>query len=169
VTVAMLSSWPEGIHVVYHVAQQQHIALWRQQGTICAFTEQIWSRLMARRTRSRSAPPPDSAEPETEVRLSISTQVGDETFTYYANHAEIASSPHEFGLLFARMPTKVPPERLEEAMSGTLTLPCDVQILIPATMISGLIRALNTQKATYEKRYGDIHEPGGSDAESGRR
>jgi hypothetical protein len=120
---------------------------------------------MARRTRPR-APPPESAERETEVRLSISLQIGEETFTYYANHAEIASTPHEFALLFARMPTKLPPEKLDEAMSGNLTLTSDVQILIPATLIPGLIRALNTQKANHEQRYGTIHEPGASDAQS---
>ena len=64
------------------------------------------------------------------------------------------------------MPTKLPPEKLEEATAGNLTLTCDVQILIPTTLIDGLIRALTTQKATYEQRYGALHEPGASDAES---
>src|SRR5271157_3345735 len=121
---------------------------------------------MAQRTRARAGPPPKSTEPETtEVHvLSVATQVGEETFTYYANHAEIASKPHEFALLFARMPAKLPPEKLEEADGGTLTLTSDVQILIPATLIPGLIRALNTHKTVHEQRYGTIHEPGGSDA-----
>jgi hypothetical protein len=121
---------------------------------------------MAQRTRARTGPPPKSAEPEAEIRLSLATQVGEETFTYYANHAEIASTPHEFALLFARMPAKLPPEKLEEASGGTLTLTSDVQILIPATLIPGLIRALNTHKAVHEQRYGTIHEPGGLDAQS---
>jgi hypothetical protein len=121
---------------------------------------------MAQRTRARAGPPPKSAEPETQIRLSLATQVGKETFTYYANHAEIASTPHEFALLSARMPAKLPPENLEEAISGNLTLTSDVQILIPATLIPGLIRALNTQKTAHEQRYGTIHEPGGLDAQS---
>ncbi len=121
---------------------------------------------MAQHTRARARPPPTSAEPETQFRLSLATQVGDETFTYYANHAEIASTPHEFALMFARMPAKLPPEKLEEVGGGTLTLTSDVQILIPATLIPGLIRALNTHKTVHEQRYGAIHEPGGLDAES---
>jgi hypothetical protein len=123
---------------------------------------------MARRTRPQAAPPPDRVEPEREVRLSIATQVGEETFTYYANYAEIASTAHDVGLLFARLPGKLPPEKLQEAVStgGILTLTCDVQIVIPATLIDGLIRALNTQKAEHERRYGTIHEPGASDAKS---
>jgi hypothetical protein len=47
-----------------------------------------------------------------------------------------------------------------------LLLTCDVQIVIPATLIDGLIRALNTQKATHERQYGTIHEPGALDAKS---
>jgi hypothetical protein len=122
---------------------------------------------MAKRTRARAAPPPEGAEPESRlISPGISTQVGDETFTYYANHAEIACTPHEFAILFARVPTKLPPEKIEEAMAGNLTLPCDVQILIPTTLINGLIQALTTQKATYEQRYGALHEPGASDAKS---
>jgi hypothetical protein len=118
---------------------------------------------MARRTRAQAAPP---AEQETEVRLSVSTQIGEETFTYYANHAEIASTPHEFALLFARMPSKLSPEKLEETISGNLALTSEVQILIPATLIPGLIRALNTQKTVHEQRYGTIHEPGAPNGEA---
>jgi hypothetical protein len=121
---------------------------------------------MARRTRAQPNPVPESTGPGTEVQLTISTQVGEDTFTYYANYAEIASTPHEFAFLFARMPAKLSPEKLEEARAGTLTLTSDVQILIPATLIPGLIRALNTHKTVHEQRYGTIHEPGASDAES---
>jgi hypothetical protein len=121
---------------------------------------------MARRTRPQAAPPPDSPEPAP-VMLSISAQVGEETFTYYANYAEIASTAHDVGLLFARLPGKLPPEKVQEAVNtGGLTLTCDVQIVIPTTLIDGLIRALNTQKAEHERRYGTIHEPGASDAKS---
>jgi hypothetical protein len=120
-----------------------------------------------RRTRPRPEPRSESSESGAEgVRLSITTQVGDDTFTYYANHAEIACIPHEFAILFSRVPTKLPPEKLEEARAGNLTLTCDVQILIAPTLINGLIRALTTQKATYEERYGTIHEPRGTDAEN---
>jgi hypothetical protein len=121
---------------------------------------------MARRTRPRAATPPASAESEAEVRITVSTQVGEDTFTYYANHAEIACTPHEFSLLFGRLPAKLPPDKLDEARTGNLTLISDVQILIPVSLIPGLMRALETQKATYESRYGTLHEPGASDAQS---
>jgi len=123
---------------------------------------------MAQRTRRRATDPEAPAPPQPELLTpSVTAQVGDETFTYYANYAEIASIAHDFAILFARLPAKLPPDKIEEARNGNLTLTCDVQILIPTTLIDGLIRALTTQKATYEQRYGAIHEPGASDAKSG--
>jgi hypothetical protein len=121
---------------------------------------------MAERTRRRAADqaPPAPIQPEV-LTPSVTTQLGDETFTYYANYAEITHMPHDFALLFAGLPSKLPPDQMEEARAGNLTLTCDVQILIPTTLIDGLIRALTTQKAAYEQRYGTIHEPGASDAE----
>jgi len=60
------------------------------------------------------------------------------------------------------VPAKPSPEKVEEARAaGNLTLTCDVQIIVPTTLIDGLIRALSTQKAVHEQRYGIIHEPGG--------
>src|SRR5260370_40975477 len=98
------------------------------------------------------------------VRAPVSTQVGDDAFTYYANHAEISCTAHEFAILFARFPAKLPPDKLEEARGGALSIDCDVQILISPTLISGLIRALITQKETYEKRFGVITQLGETDA-----
>jgi hypothetical protein len=122
---------------------------------------------MAQRTRRRPADQGPPAPPQPEVLTpTITTQIGDETFTYYANYAEIASVTHDFAILFARTPAKLPPDKIEEARTGNLTLACDVQIIVPITLIDGLIRALNTQKAIYEQRHGTIHEPGAPDAKS---
>jgi hypothetical protein len=133
---------------------------------------------MAQRTRalpaSRSGRPQPaaqagSAQAEAQISVSVAMQVGDETVTYYANLAEIAPLQHDFAMLFGRLPAKLPPDKQEEAKAGMVTLTSDVQILIPATMIEGLMRALATAKTIYEQRYGVLHEPGGSDADSGGR
>ena len=117
---------------------------------------------MVRRTRVRATDPGIPSAPQPEVLTpSITTQVSEETFTYYANFAEVAAIPHDFAILFARTPAKLSSEKMEEARAGNLTLTCDVQILLPITLIDGLIRALTAQKAGYEQRYGTIHEPGG--------
>lgn len=133
---------------------------------------------MAQRTRAVPASPSGSPEPEAragsdqaeaKISVSVSMQVGDETLTYYANIAEIAPLQHDFAMLFGRLPAKLPPDKQQEAKAGTVTLTSDVQILIPATLIDGVMRALATAKAIYEKNYGVLHEPGGSDADSGGR
>lgn len=117
---------------------------------------------MARRTRARATGPKTPAPQQSElVTTSVTTQIAEDTFTYYANYAEVACVPHDFAIMFARMPAKLPPEKMDEAKAGNVTLTCDVQIILPITLIDGLIRALTTQKAVYEQRYGAIHEPGG--------
>jgi hypothetical protein len=124
---------------------------------------------MTKRTRGQTVATPDGPEgpeslpPTTGTR--ISTKIGDGTFTYYANYAEIVCTSQEFAILFARMPAKVPPDKIDEVKAGRLNLTCDVQILIPTTMIDGLIRALVSQKAAYEQRYGPIRTPGGMNIE----
>jgi len=117
------------------------------------------------RTRSHPAPSSGSAEPKAQaVTTLVTTEIGEQTATYYANHAEIAALPHDFAMLFARIPAKLSPEKLEQAKAGMVILPADVQIVIPATLIDGLIRALNVAKTIYEERYGAIHDKGGPDA-----
>jgi hypothetical protein len=117
---------------------------------------------MSKRTRGQTAATPDGPEslpPTSGTR--ISTNIGHETFTYYANYAEAVCTPQEFAILFARIPAKLPPDKIDEVKAGRLSLTCDVQVLIPPTMIDGLIRVLVSQKAAYEQRYGPIHTPGG--------
>jgi len=63
------------------------------------------------------------------------------------------------------MPAKVPPDKIDKVKAGRMSLTCDVDILIPTTMIDGLIRVLVSQKAAYERRYGPIHTPGGMNIE----
>src|ERR1700740_599565 len=122
---------------------------------------------MARRTRVQITEAQTAPQAEL-LTATITAQVGEDTFTYYANYAEVACVPHDFAILFARVPAKLSPEKAEEAKAGNLTLTSDVQIIVPTTLIDGLIRALTTQKAAYEQRFGAIHEPGGgSHGESG--
>jgi len=83
------------------------------------------------------------------VRPSI--QTGDQTAVYYVNFAEMTFSASEFCLSAARVPTKPNPVQLEQAKAGTFTFDADVQLIIPPTVIPGLIRALTTVKENYEK------------------
>ena len=88
--------------------------------------------------------------------MGFSVQLSPETPTYYFNHAEITYLPHDFSLLFARLPAKLTPDRLEEAQGGTLTLECELQVLLAPTMIPRLIEALTIQRRRYEEQWGPI-------------
>lgn len=86
-------------------------------------------------------------------------EAGDDLGFSYANHAEVGHSPHEFFILFTRLPGKVPSGRLESAKAtGELHIDAQVQVLIPPSLVGGLIKALTDQRDKYEKEFGPINE-----------
>jgi hypothetical protein len=77
----------------------------------------------------------------------------------YSNYAEVSSAMHEFQILFALLPTKPKAEQIEQMVQGSaLNLDAQVQILLPPTVIPGLIKALTTTKDRYEALAGPIKE-----------
>lgn len=87
------------------------------------------------------------------VRIVI--DVRHDTPRHYINYAEINSTPHEFTFLAGRIPAKFSSDQLQCAKeSSTVIIPADIEILIPPSLIPGLIRALATQKDLYERKYG---------------
>ena len=71
---------------------------------------------------------------------------------FYANYAEVAHSQHEIAILGVRVPAKFSEEQLSEVKStGIVTLPTDFQIVMPPTVIPGLIDALKNQLVLYRK------------------
>lgn len=75
--------------------------------------------------------------------------------TYYVNHVEVGSSPQDFSLICGRLPGKITEDQYDEMREfGFVSIEPEVQIIIPTTLIAGLIRALSTQKANYESTYG---------------
>jgi hypothetical protein len=85
------------------------------------------------------------------------------TPTYYVNHAEITSNPFEVTISFARFPSKFSPGASETiGTTGILEVEAELQVLIPPTLLPGLIRALTTQKATLDAMMGPIFDPEGS-------
>jgi len=84
----------------------------------------------------------------------------DESAAYYANYAEVSLAQYDCILSFVRVPTKLSLARSEEAKSGTLKFEPLVQVILPPTLIPGLIRALMTTKEAFEKISGPIKELG---------
>jgi hypothetical protein len=75
--------------------------------------------------------------------------------TFYVNHIEVGSSAHDFSLICGRLPGKLSLDQFEEVKgSGALVVEPEVQVVIPATLVIGLIKALTAQKDNYEKTYG---------------
>ena len=89
----------------------------------------------------------------------IVVDVSPDTPTYYANHVEIAINKHEIAVWIARIPTK--PGREEMAFaeaSGEIVVDAEMQILLPPTLIDGLLSALQTTKDNFETAFGPIRE-----------
>ncbi len=90
-----------------------------------------------------------------QARLSV--EITDSTSSSYVNHIEVGHSDHEFFLMCARLPTKLSKTDIELAKaSGELRLEAMVQVLIPPTLVSGLIAALQMQKEQFEKKHGAL-------------
>jgi hypothetical protein len=100
--------------------------------------------------RARARPPEEMA-----VRIVVS--VPDDLPVYYVNFIEVTHSLNEFGLFAVRAPVKPTSQQLEEAQqTGQMRLDPEFHMVLPPTVIPGLIRALTAQKEAYERRFGTI-------------
>jgi hypothetical protein len=110
---------------------------------------------MAKAATKKAAKPAQPAE----VALRIVVEASQDTPTYYVNHAEIALGFHELAIWFARLPTKPSRDELAEAtQSGEIVVEPEFQILIPPTMLQGMIEALQLTKTRYEATFGPIQK-----------
>ena len=102
---------------------------------------------MARKATSKAT--------EESVQLRIVVEANQDTPTYYMNHVEIVMGLHEIALWFARLPTK--PSRAEmadAAASGEIVVDPEFQIVIPHTLMSGLISALQSVQTKHVETFG---------------
>jgi hypothetical protein len=85
-------------------------------------------------------------------QVRIGLEPTDNVSVYYANYIEVANSIHDFSLFCSRVPAKLTTEKIEEINNiDELVLEPEVQIIIPTTLVPGLIRALTTQRENYER------------------
>ena len=118
---------------------------------------------MARRKRRNGRTTP---APATSVKARISLTVGPDTPVFYVNFAEVTFTAHEFSVLAARTPAKLAPEVVAGVQKGeTLTFGADIQLVIPPTLLPGLINALSLTKDQYEQSTGiKIKDVGANEA-----
>jgi hypothetical protein len=102
--------------------------------------------------RITAGPPPGA--PET-VQVRAAVEVPEGTPSYYANFIEITHTKWDFSLVAARLPAKWTPSKVAEMQAtGSLAIPAEMTLVIPTTLVAGLIRALTVQKEAYEKETG---------------
>lgn len=111
--------------------------------------------------RAKKKPPAkakkDKGQEETILAVRVTLRESEDTPVYYINYAELYSSQNEFGISVARVPTKPRPEDIEEAKkSGAIRVETMLQLVMPPTIIPGLINALKRQKESFERLYGEI-------------
>jgi hypothetical protein len=101
--------------------------------------------------KSKSASPQSGVMNINSVRL----EPIESAAVFYVNYIEVGNSPQDFSLWCGRMPSKLTPAKIEEIESiGALVIEPDVQLIIPTTLVPGLIKALITAKENYEKLFG---------------
>jgi hypothetical protein len=100
--------------------------------------------------KSKSASPQSGVMNIDSVRL----EPIESAAVFYVNYIEVGNSPQDFSLWCGRMPSKLTPAKIEEIESiGALVIEPDVQLIIPTTLVPGLIKALITAKENYEKLF----------------
>jgi hypothetical protein len=101
--------------------------------------------------KKRAAKSSNGTSP-TSVQLRIMIDVPDGTPSYYSNWIEVSHTKWDFCLTAAKMPARQNQTKMDQIVeTKTLTLDADVQIIIPPTLLPGLIRALTSQKKTFER------------------
>lgn len=96
------------------------------------------------------------APPEAEtIKMRIAMETGDGAAVFYVNYAEISQTKNDFCLTGGRVPARFGPSKVAEMKeTGLLVVEGEVQLILPPTIIPGLIRALSSQKEKYEKTMG---------------
>jgi hypothetical protein len=78
---------------------------------------------------------------------------------FYVNHMEVSHTAHDFSLAMVQMPAKLSAEQSSAASaSGNVHFVPALYVTFPATLMPGLLTALSTQRAAYEKDVGPIRE-----------
>lgn len=104
----------------------------------------------------------NGSAPTKEVTLKVEMSPPEDVPSYYSNHVQIARTKHEFSLSFGHLPARFSNEKLTEmTKSGVLQIKPDVEIILPPTVIPGLISALTAQKDMFEKEHGPIKDESG--------
>jgi hypothetical protein len=95
--------------------------------------------------------------PQEEITVKARVDVTESTPIVYINFAEVAHSRHEFSIICARTPTKPDFTVIELAKtSGVYPIEASTVLIVPPSLMRGMIRAMQTQMDKYEQSFGKI-------------
>lgn len=117
---------------------------------------------MAKKVRERASK--QDILPGQSRKIRVAMDVLEDVPTYFVNYAEVNFSANEITISATRVPARLNPSKLREAAeSATLTVPAEVQLVLPPSVAVALTAALTTQKENYEKQFGPIPVFGATD------
>jgi hypothetical protein len=114
---------------------------------------------VARKKKGATPLPPPELPSETPPVMAISNvrmpiEAKGSAPSYYVNHAEINFTPFEMAITFAKLPPRFDDEENKRLANGQpVTIPAEVQILLPVNFVSALIDAIISIKADFDKAY----------------
>ena len=86
------------------------------------------------------------------VTANIKLDISLDTPSYYVNYMAVGRTQHDFTISVARVPALLIPEQEARAKKESIvSLETTLQLIVPPTLIKGLIEALTKQINKYEK------------------
>ena len=98
----------------------------------------------------------DPTEPK-EIPITVQVDAKPDTPFYYVNYLGVNHSPYDFTISALRLPSQLSPEQKVYARKKEpVPMEPTLQLVIPTTLIKGLINALSIQCQKYEAKFGAI-------------
>jgi hypothetical protein len=95
--------------------------------------------------------------PEGQIQVKVRADPKPDTPFYYVNFIAVNHSPYDFCISAIKLPSQLSEEQKQIAKKGDqIPLEPVLQLIIPTTLMKGLINALSEQCNKYESQYGNI-------------
>jgi len=109
--------------------------------------------------KAKQAPAAEAAAQPEQLTATAALQMSDSTAVFYVNNVEVGHTAYDFSLTCAKIPAKFSQMELDRIRATSqVELEAVVQIVVPVSLVPGLIRALTVQKEVFEQAYGQIYD-----------
>lgn len=89
------------------------------------------------------------------LTASIKLDISSDTPSYYVNYMAVGHTKHDFTISVARVPSFLTPDQEARVKKESIfSMEAALQLVVPPTLIKGLIEALTKQINKYEKETG---------------